>query len=251
MELLQLFQKNKYKEFCLSYKQGSISVDNFHSEIEKNIPYIEFILRQQKENYDLSYIDYLIENNFSENLILFIDSIKNNINPQSIASEMVMTDYIVSLVDKKKDDMLFDYLMDNPVKDWSNYQSHQSLFNHFVIHDYEYSLNRFYSRKTNPQNYFIDFFQSNLSIEGKSYHHFERLKIKNPQLLMDIICSQRTGYVYMKSPLQEPTQTMHSGIVNLKSRPSNPSKAKEIWLTYILECNLGSKTNVKNKSLKI
>jgi hypothetical protein len=258
--LLISINKDDYDNFCIQYTKCIeqnlyFSLDiSYFTDIDsmKAIKYIEFMLYKNPYNYNVSYIDYLIENGFSDNLITFIESLRNNTKPQSIASEMVIADHIAFLVNRKKDDKLFDYLMDNPVKDWSTYKSHQRLFNHFVMYDYEYSINRFYSRKTNPQYYFIDYFSTALTseIEEKKYPHFERLGIKDPKLLLEIIRSQSQG-VYFNMKVKEPEATTRSGFVIMKSRPPAPSKAKEIWLRYILESDLGEKTQEKNKSSKI
>lgn len=259
MKLLDAIVQDNYESFCSQYTsciQRDLSFFVDISEFKtiepiKALKYIEFMLYKNPYNYNVSYIDYLIENRFSDNLISFIESLKNNTKPQSIASEMILSDYIALLVNRKKDDKLFDYLMDNPVKDWSTYKSNQRLFNHFVLHDYGYSIDRFYSRKSDPQYYLINFLDTHgvSELNKKKYTHFEKLGIKSPDRLLDIIASQRGGFNF-NMPVLEPVETIRSNIVVMKSRPSAPSKAKEIWLKYILESDLGEKCE-KTKSSKI
>lgn len=119
--LIELCKENNYNDFCRRYdKEFEISSDiDFDIVQLENIQnlkiYLLFILYKQKDNYDISYINWLAKNNYTEEIIDFFEGIISDEATISNNDEVNCTDFLET-ISKQKNIKLFKYCYDNNIK---------------------------------------------------------------------------------------------------------------------------------------
>lgn len=153
-ELLRLFENDDFKGFIYllkSYDKYSY-IPNFKIDegviASESVKYIEPMLYTQKFNYEITYIDHLVQGGYSDNVISFFNYLKEN-SPTEKYQEQKSIKSLLKTIVNKKDINILSYLINSPVRDLADFSKTNYLVSVFIENEFKEGLdflrvNRFF-----------------------------------------------------------------------------------------------------------
>lgn len=143
-ELSALMEKDSFEDFCnlINSKDLKVSFDIPSSVTpSKALKYVELMLYKQKHQYRIDYINYLVSNRYTENVIRFFDSLKD-LDPveESQIWENPIKELLQNIVNNKDLDLLH-YLLECPVVMLGDFKSTNYIVSVFIKNNFQEGLN--------------------------------------------------------------------------------------------------------------
>ena len=158
--LKNLLEINDFKGFCDEYENKKKYLQNNDisydvADIENPaiaLPYVKFLLEKQRHSYNVVLLEYLIKNNFTKEVIDFLESIKGI---AVYAYDNISVNIIKSIC-KNKNMECFVYLVKNSPSSLPEFKDNDFIFKEIVKHNFSQGIDYLSQKIENIHLYLID-----------------------------------------------------------------------------------------------